>query len=101
MRTSKQEHLFDAEAGAAWLKTDQGVFEVLFLPEMDSYSGLQVIEQPAARGRFTYSFAGTPQIKTTFYSSERMWFIKHRNVLFEIWGDSKLAARISNAFGKQ
>lgn len=100
MRRSKQENLFGSEAGAAWVKSDQGVFEILFLPDVDSFSALQVIERSAADGRFTYSFAGTPQIKTIFDSSERMWFVKHRNVLVEIWGDSKLAARIGKAFGK-
>jgi hypothetical protein len=101
IRRSKEEQLFDGQLGAAWFKTDQGLFEVWFLPEAESFSSLQVTEHSERNGRFVYSFAGTPQITTTFDSSRPMWFIKQRNLLFEIWGDSKLAARVSNAFKKQ
>jgi hypothetical protein len=101
IRRSKEEHLFDDQAGAAWFKTDQGAFEVWFLPEVGTFSDLHVIEHPRGNGWFVYSFEGMPAIKTTFDSSERMWFIKQRNVLFEVWGDSKLAARIRSAFGSQ
>ena len=101
IRRSKEEHLFDGQAGAAWFKTDQGAFEVWFLPEADSFNGLHVIEQSTNNGRFLYSFTGMPRISTTFDSSRRMWFIQQRNVLFEIWGDSKLAARISIAFRRE
>lgn len=100
VRRSKEEHLFDGQVGAAWFKTDQGVFEVWFLPEADSFGSLHVIEQPRGDGRFVYSFAGMPQIRTVIDSTRRIWFVKQRNLLFEIWGDSKLAARISNAFRK-
>ena len=101
IRQSKEEHLFDGQTGAAWFKTGQGVFEVWFLPEADSFDNLQVIEQSAGDGRFVYSFAGTPQIGTVFDSSRRMQFIKHGNVLFEIWDDRTLAARIRSAFKKE
>ncbi len=99
IRRSKEEHLFDAQVGAAWFKTDQGAFEVWFLPEAESFNNLHVIEHSSGNGRFVYSFEGIPEIKTTFDSSKRIWFIKQRNVLFEVWGDSKLAARIRRAFG--
>ena len=94
IRRSKEENLFDGQAGAAWFKTDQGTFEAWFLPEAESFSNLQVIERSESNGRFVYSFQGTPEIKTTFDSSKRIWFIKQRNILFEVWGESELAARI-------
>ena len=97
IRRSKQEHVFAGQAGAAWFKTDQGTFEVLFLPEADTFSNLQIIERSMDNGRFVYSFDGTPETKTRFDSSRRIWFIKQRNVLFEVWGDSELAARIRSA----
>jgi hypothetical protein len=97
IRKSKEECLFDGQMGAAWFKTDQGAFEVWFLPEMEGFSNLRVIERSMGNGRFVYSFDGIPQIKTIFDSSGRIWFIKQRNVLFELWGDSKLAARINSA----
>jgi hypothetical protein len=100
IRRSKQEHLFDAQLGAAWFKTDQGAFEVWFLPERENFSSLQVIEH-SRDGRFVYSFAGIPEIRTSFDSSKPMWFIKHQNVLFEIWGDGTLAARLSGSFRRQ
>jgi len=99
IRRSKEENLFDGQAGAAWFKTDQGAFEAWFLPEPESFGYLHVIEHSRGNGRFVYSFEGMPDIKTTFESSKRIWFIKQRNVLFEVWGDSKLASRIRSAFG--
>ena len=48
-------------------------------------------------GRFLYSFTGTPEMPMTFNSSRQIWFLKHRNVLIEVWGDGKLAAKLSNA----
>jgi hypothetical protein len=99
IRRSVEEHLFEDQAGAAWFKTDQGVFEVWFLPEAESFSNLQVIEHSRGNGRFVYSFAGMPEIKQTIDSSKRIWFIKHGNVVFEVWGDGKLAARIHKALG--
>lgn len=40
IRTSKEEHLFDGQADAALFKTDQGTFEVWFLPDVDSFRSL-------------------------------------------------------------
>jgi hypothetical protein len=99
IRRAKEDHLFDDQAGAAWFKTDQGAFVVWFLPETETFNSLQVIEHSRGNGRFVYSFGGTPEIKTTFDSSKRIWFIKQRNVLFEVRGDSKLAARIRRVLG--
>ncbi len=101
VRRSKQEHLFEDQAGAAWFKTDQGAFEVWFLPQWENFSNLRVIEHPGGNGRFVYSFEGTPEIRTTFDSSERIWFIKQRNLLCEVWHDSNLAAHIRRAFGNR
>jgi hypothetical protein len=94
------EHLFDSQVGAAWFKSDQGTFEVWFLPEAEAFNNLRVIEHPKGNGRFVYSFEGTPEINQTFDSLGRMWFIKQRNVLFVVdRTDSKLAAPIRRAFG--
>jgi hypothetical protein len=96
IRRSVGERIFPGEKGAAWFKTDQGIFEVWFLPESQSFEGLEVIGQEQG-GRYVYSFRGTPRIVTTIDSSKPISFIKHGNVLFEVWGNEMLAASLSRA----
>ena len=97
---SKQEHLFGGQKGAAWYKTDHGVFEVLFLPRSETFAALEVIEHPQANGRYSYSFRGKPRIPTNMDSSKPIAFIKHGNMLFEVWGNKELAITIEKALQK-
>jgi len=98
IRRSKEEHLFEGQKGAAWYKTDHGIFEVWFLPKTQSFAALEVIEEPQENGRYIYSFRGTPRILAHMDSSKPISFIKHGNALFKVWGDKQLAAIIEKAF---
>jgi hypothetical protein len=100
IRRSKEECLFKGQKGAAWYKTDQGIFEVWFLPKTESFAALEVIEQPQENSRYIYSFRGTPRISVSMHSSKRQFFIKHGNALFKVWGDKPLADSIEKAFQK-
>jgi hypothetical protein len=99
IRRSKEERLFDGQLGAAWFKTNQGAFEVWFLPKMESFNRLQIKEHAEENGRYVYTMGGAPNIKTTIDSSRRIEFIRQGNILIEVWGNSKLAARIRKALG--
>jgi hypothetical protein len=50
-----------ARSGAAWYKTDHGIFEVWFLPRTESFATLEVVEQPQENGTYVYSFRGMPE----------------------------------------
>jgi hypothetical protein len=101
IRSSKEQRRFSGERGAAWFKTDRGTFDVLFLPKGQNFDTLQVIEQPKQSGRYLYSFQGAPHIQGVEDSSRRMWFIKHKNMLFSVWGDEQLALALQRAFHEQ
>jgi hypothetical protein len=98
IRRSKEENFFKGQKGAAFYKTDRGVFEVWFLPERESFSRLQIIEQAKENGRYFYSFRGRPRIANTIDSANSISFIKHGNLLFEVWGDKQLAQELDVAF---
>jgi hypothetical protein len=98
IRSSKEQHSFQGQKGAAWFRTDHGTFDVLFLPKGQNWDALEVIEQPQQNGRYTYAFRGTPQTGNGNDSSKPMWFIKYKNVLFSVWADKELAARLQKAF---
>jgi len=51
IRRSKEENLFKGQKGAAWYKTDLGVFKVWFLPERENFSGCKLsIKQKGTAG---------------------------------------------------
>jgi hypothetical protein len=97
IRRSLEERLFDGQKGAAWFKTDRGVFDVWFLPAPETFAGLEVDER-RENGRYLYSFRGAPQISRTIDSSKQSYFISYNNFLFHVWGDEQLAASIRSAF---
>jgi hypothetical protein len=97
MRRSVEERLFKGQKGAAWVKTDRGIFEVWFLPMPETFAGLEVDERQE-NGRYVYSFSGTPRISRTIDSSKQSFFINYGNLLFHVWGDEQLATGIRNAF---
>jgi len=96
VRRSKSENLFKGQKGAAWYKTDHGIFEVLFLPKTETFDALEVIEQPQGSGRYLYSFRGKPQMPT-MDSWKRSSFVKRGSKLFMVYGNDQLAAAIEKA----
>lgn len=99
IRRSKAERIFQGQKGAAWFKTDRGIFEVWFLPKPENFAGLE-IDEHRENGEYVYAFRGIPQISTTIESSKQSYFIKYENVLFNVLGDEQLAASVRNAFQK-
>jgi hypothetical protein len=97
-RRSKEERLFEGQKGAAWYKTNHGIFEVWFLPKTESFAALEVVEEAQENGRYIYSFRGTPRILVHMDSSKPQFFIEYGNALFQVWGDKQLAASIEKAF---
>ena len=99
MRRSVGERIFKGQKGAAWFKTDRGIFDVWFLPKSESFAGLEINEKQE-NGEYEYSFRGTPQISRTIGSSKHSDFISYKNVLFVVMGDEPLAGSLRNAFYK-
>jgi hypothetical protein len=97
MRGSVEERLFVGEKGAAWVKTDRGIFEVWFLSKPETFAALEVNEQQD-NGRYLYTFSGTPKIPGTIDSSKQSYFIPSGSLLFHVWGDEQLAMGLKNAF---
>jgi hypothetical protein len=88
IRRSKEEHLFKGQKGAAWFKTNQGVFEVWFLP--DTKAATVVVAEVNARPAPVSLPAGPSE-----------FFIQHQNVVFHVsLGDRSLAATLQRAFQK-
>jgi hypothetical protein len=97
IRSSVEERLFKGQKGAAWFKTDRGIFEVWFLPKPQNFAGLEIIDQQK-NGEYVSSFRGTPRVSVTMAGSKPSYFIKYRSALFHVIGDEELAASIKNAF---
>jgi hypothetical protein len=98
VRSSKQADLFEGEKGAAWYKTKQGIFEVLFLHERQDFDGLEVIDEPTIGGRHTYTFRGTPRTSTRMEGASLITFVRHKNLMFEVMNNEALAHRLGRAF---
>ncbi len=92
MRRSKEENLFEGQKGAAWVKTDYGIFEAWFLPGNETFEKLEIKETLAGNGRYLYSFSGLAHVPPTLDSSQPIAFIKNGSRLFEVWGNRALAA---------
>jgi hypothetical protein len=99
IRRSVGERFFQGQKGAAWFKTDRGIFDVWFLPKPENFNGLEIDEQ-RENGEYVYSFRGAPQISRTIESSKQNYFINYENLLFLVIGDEQLAASIRNVFQK-
>ncbi len=74
---SKAQRLFQGQKGAAYFRTDAGVFDSLYLAKG------QVFQVEAVEKRFD--------------SAEPMLFIEHKNVLLLVGKDRPLAARLEHA----
>jgi hypothetical protein len=95
---SKMQNVFDGQTGAALYVTDEGSFDVLFLPKEQSFSGVQLIEQNEGK-RYRLSFRGIPSSRfhmDGFGGNKAPYFIRCDNLLFVAWSDAKLAATIQN-----
>jgi hypothetical protein len=92
---SKMDGTFDGQDGAALYRTDQGDFEVLFLPQAKTFDRLRVIERQDG-GRYSYRFKGPPQPwpANLIDSAFRIYFIKSGNRLFVVDHNKELAGTL-------
>lgn len=97
VRSSKQAQIFDGQKGAAVYKTNRGVFEVLFLPKGQTFNELKIVSE-SKEGFSKYSFRGRPRIPQTMETKSRIAFIKHENVMFEVFGNDGLARSLEQVF---
>ena len=97
VRSSKQARIFDGQKGAALYKTNRGSFEVLFLPKGQTFDELKIVSE-SNEGFLKYSFRGKPQIPHTMETKSRIAFIKHENVMFEVFGNDLLAKSLEQVF---
>lgn len=97
VRSSKQSQIFDGQKGAAWYKSDHGIFEVLFLPKGQTFDELKIVAK-SREGYTVYSFRGKPSIPGTMESKSRIAFIKHENLMFQVSGDDPLTKSLGQVF---
>jgi hypothetical protein len=93
---SKEEHMFEAQKGAANFQTDVGVFEALFLPKSENFNTLEIVEQEETGG-FIYSFRGSPRSLTEHWEGRRVYFVKHGSQFLHTL-DMQVAAKLEEAF---
>jgi hypothetical protein len=79
---SKMADTFEGQTGAALYRTNRGNFEALFLPTLQSFAGLQIVERQES-GRYLYSFRGHPKPwpANLIDASRPVYFIKSLNRL--------------------
>lgn len=94
----KMQNLFDGQKGAALYSTDQGSFDVVFLPKAEAFDAVQVIEQKQ-NTMYVYSFRGTPHSSTRM-EGRKTYFVTSGNLLF-LADDADLAASIQAAAGSR
>jgi len=95
LQSSKEDRLFPAQKGAALYRTNHGDFVVWFLPRAQTFDRLEVVTQSEGENRYLYTFRGEPKIAAKFHSSKQTWYISHQNLMFEVFGDQKLAEQLS------
>ena len=85
---------FEGQAGAALYKTDRGSFEALFLPNLRTFDGLQIVEREES-GRHLYSFTGQPKPwpANLVDASRPLYFIKNLNRLI-VTQDKELSTQL-------
>ncbi len=77
IRASKEAALFSGQKGAAWFKSDQGIFEVWFLPTSE------VAATVVAK-------VTTPPLPINLPSGSNQFFVQHQNMVFHINGCCEL-----------
>ena len=98
VQASKWGNLFVGQEGAALYRTDQGGFDVLFLPKAETFDAVQVVEQRQGN-LYVYSFRGTPNSPGRL-EGQKTDFIRSGNLLFLGWSDADLLATIQAAVGQ-
>jgi hypothetical protein len=98
---SKMAGTFEGQTGAALYKTDRGSFEALFLPKLQNFDGLQIVERQET-GRYLYSFAGHPKPwpANLIDASRPVYFIKSLNRLI-VAHDKELAAHLGSILSRR
>lgn len=96
---SHSDGLFDSIMGAAVAITDVGSFDVIFRPPGVTWDSLQVLEQRASSGYYTYSFGGSPPPwpANKMESSQRMYFVRAGERLLIIRHDVERAELLRRA----
>jgi hypothetical protein len=95
---SKVQNLFEGQKGAAFYRTDQGSFDVVFLPKAETLDAVQVVEQSQG-DLYLYSFRGTPHSPGRM-EGKKTYFIRSANLLFLVWSDADLAESIQAAVSR-
>ena len=88
---SKHPGLFQGQVGAAWFRTDAGIFDSLYLPNGRVFR-VEVVEKPE-NGCRIYSFRGTPKGRPMEDCGRPQVSIQHKNVML-LSGDQPLAERL-------
>lgn len=96
---SKMTGIFRGQAGAAWYRTDDGAFDVLFLPKGRTFAGVRIVRRREADGYLT-TFAGKPYSAIRMNSSKPMFFVKRGNMLFSVGSDETLAGVLESRLSK-
>jgi hypothetical protein len=96
---SKMQNLFEGQKGAAFYRTDQGSFDVVFLPKAETFDAVQVVEQ-RQDNLYVYSFRGIPHSPGRMEGGKKTYFIKSANLLFLLWSDAGLAESIQAAVSR-
>jgi hypothetical protein len=92
VQASKWGNLFAGQEGAALYRTEQGDFDVLFLPKAETFDAVQVVEQMQGN-LYVYSFRGTPNSAGRL-EGQKIHFVRSANLLFLVWSDADLTASI-------
>jgi hypothetical protein len=95
--SSKMAGFFDGQKGAALFRTTSGDFEVLFLPQHESFDRLTILQKHTSDS-YLYSFRGAPQFHTTLESPRPISFIQCGNKLFVLWSGG-LAEKLNQLSG--
>jgi hypothetical protein len=89
---SKLDGFVPGTKGAALYLTDQGDFDVVFLPKPQTFEAFEIIERHRYGG-YEYSFRGSPPKKNRMLGPRRTYFFKDSNQLFIVW-DMQTATRL-------
>ena len=92
VQASKWGNLFVDQEGAALYRTEQGDFDILFLPKSETFDAVQVVEQMQGN-LHVYSFRGTPNSAGRL-EGQKIHFVRSANLLFLVWSDADLTASI-------
>jgi hypothetical protein len=95
---SKMINWFVGQKGAAAFRTDQGVFNAIFMFEPEQLAHLAVVERPQVGSLHTYEIYGTPTPRTM--QGREHFFLKQDATLF-VTAKGKLAKRLTDIFGEQ